>query len=152
LRRSRLIAKGDPDREQICATIRARIAAVPAGSVVLAEDETHLDFLAPVRACWIPRGMRSLLPTPGSNQRRTVFGAVNLATGAFRYHLAVKGVSVVFCYFLDLLLRPAVVVAPRQAAEREGSRYLVEISGTLTFLSGQTLGTAGYRRGVTSVW
>jgi hypothetical protein len=44
--RPRLIAKGDPDRDAICARIRDQITNLPAGSVVLAEDETHLDVLA----------------------------------------------------------------------------------------------------------
>lgn len=103
-RRPRLIAKGDPDHDSICQRIRQRVAALPAGSVVLAEDETHLDLLAKVRARWITKGTRALIPTPGTNKRRTIFGAVNLTTGQWHYHLAVKGVSVVFCYFLDLLL------------------------------------------------
>jgi transposase len=103
-RRPRLIAKGDPDHDSICERIRQRIAALPAGSVVLAEDETHLDLLAKVRARWIAKGTRALIATPGSNKRRTLFGAVNLLTGQWHYHVAVKGVSVVFCYFLDLLL------------------------------------------------
>jgi transposase len=102
--RPRLTAKGDPDHDTVCAAIRARITALPTGSIVLAADETHLDWLAKIRACWMPNGMRYLVPTPGSNKRRTIFGAVNLATGAFHYHLAVKGVSIVFCYFLDMLL------------------------------------------------
>jgi len=33
-----------------------------------------------------------------------VHGAVDLATGAWHHHVSVKNVSVVFCYFLDLLL------------------------------------------------
>lgn len=102
--RPRLTAKQDPNRDQVLADIRERIAALPAGSVVLAEDETHLDWLAKIRACWMPWGTRYQVPTPGSNKRRTIFGAVNLLTGQFHYHLAVKGVSVVFCYFLDMLL------------------------------------------------
>ena len=100
----RLIAKGDPDHDTICADLRDQIAALPAGSVVLAEDETHLDLLARVRACWMAFGHRHRILTPGSNQRRTVFGAVDPATGVVHHHIAVKGVSVVFCYFLDLLL------------------------------------------------
>ncbi|GAA1835003.1 hypothetical protein GCM10009682_61560 [Luedemannella flava] len=103
--RPRLIAKGEPDRDQICADIRARISALPAGSVVLAEDETHLDLLARVRATWMPYGVRHRIMTPGTNRRRTVFGAVNLVTGMVHHHIAVKGVSVVFCYFLDMLLQ-----------------------------------------------
>ena len=44
--RPRLIAKSDPDHDNICANIRQQIADLPEGSVVLAEDETHLDLLA----------------------------------------------------------------------------------------------------------
>jgi transposase len=102
--RPRLIAKSDPDRDTICAGIRTQLAALPAGAVVLAEDETHLDLLARVRACWMPRGIRHRVLTPGTNLRRTLHGAVNLATGAWHYHVSVKNVSVVFCYFLDMLL------------------------------------------------
>ena len=103
-RRPRLVARGDPDRDQTCAQVRAQVAALPPGSVVLAEDETHLDLLARVRGCWQPLGTRFRVWTPGSNQRRSLFGAVNLATGAFHYHLAFKAVSVTFCYFLQMLL------------------------------------------------
>lgn len=113
--RPRLIAKSDPNRDQICADIRARIAALPTGAVVLAEDETHLDLLARVRAAWMPTGLRHRVMTPGSNLRRTIHGAVNLVTGAVHHHISVKNVSVVFCYFLQQLLdaypdAPAVVV------------------------------------------
>ncbi|MBP2478285.1 transposase [Crossiella equi] len=103
-RRPRLIAKGDPGHDTICADIRARIHALPAGSVVLAEDETHIDLLPRVRACWMPTGLRHHLLTPGTNIRRTVHGALNLATGAWHHHISVRNVSVVFCYFLGLLL------------------------------------------------
>jgi transposase len=102
--RPRLIAKNDPDRDSVCAAIREQIADLPDGSVVLAEDETHLDLLARVRACWMPTGIRHRILTPGTNVRRTIHGALNLATGAWHYHLSVKNVSVVFCYFLDMLL------------------------------------------------
>lgn len=102
--RPRLIAKGDPNHDTICADIREQLAALPEGSVMLAEDETHLDLLARVRACWMPKGLRHRVLTPGSNIRRTIHGAVNLLTGTVHHHISVKNVSVVFCYFLDLLL------------------------------------------------
>lgn len=103
-RRPRLIAKSDPDHDQIVAAVRQQVAGLPAGSVVLAEDETHLDLLPRLRSCWISRGARRLVPTPGTNIRRTLHGAVNLATGAFHYHVSHRNVSVVFCYFLQQLL------------------------------------------------
>jgi transposase len=114
-RRPRLIAKNDPDHDTICANIREQIASLPTGSVVLAEDETHLDWLARVTATWMPAGLRHRIWTPGTNKRRSLFGALNLATGAWHYHIAVKAVSEVFCYFLQHLLdaypnAPTVVV------------------------------------------
>jgi transposase len=102
--RPRLIAKSDPHHDQICADIRDRIAALPEGSVVLAEDETHIDLLARVRSCWMPVGLRHRILTPGTNIRRTIHGAVNLLTGTVHHHVSVKNVSVVFCYFLQQLL------------------------------------------------
>lgn len=103
-RRPRLIARGDPDRDRICAAIRQRVADLPAGSVVLAEDETHLDLLARIRACWTLHSRRHLVPTPGSNRRRTLLGAIDLATGRWHYLITVKAVSASFCAFLDQLL------------------------------------------------
>jgi transposase len=67
-RRPRLVAKGDPDHDQVCARIRRRIAHLPAGSVVLTEDETHLDLLPSVRATrtlQTPHGHRHQVMTPG---------------------------------------------------------------------------------------
>jgi hypothetical protein len=102
--RPRLIAKSDPDHDTTCARTRDQVAALPTGSVVLAEDETHLDLLARVRSCWMPTDIRHRILTPGTNLRRTVHGAINLTTGQWHHHISVKNVSVVFCYFLQQLL------------------------------------------------
>lgn len=104
-RRPRLVAKSDPDRDQVVAGVRDQVAGLPAGSVVLAEDETHLDLLARVRSTWIPQGIRHLVPTPGSNQRRSLLGALDMASGTWHCHItAKKAVSAVFCSFLQQLL------------------------------------------------
>ena len=57
-RRPRLVAKGDPDRAQVLADLHRHLRGLPAGAVVLAEDETHVNLLPWVRATWIPRGTR----------------------------------------------------------------------------------------------
>jgi hypothetical protein len=103
-RRPRLVAKGDPDRDQILAGLRRRIAELPEGAVVLAEDETHLNLLPWVRATWIVHGTRQQVMTPGTNQRRTIFGAVDLCSGRFLYQVTRKAVSASFTAFLDQLL------------------------------------------------
>jgi transposase len=104
-RRPRLVAKQDPDAESICAGIRTALSALPPGSVVLAEDETHLMLLPWVRATWIVHGTRTAVMTPGSNERRTVFGALNLVSGAWHYLVAGKADSAAFIAFAARLLQ-----------------------------------------------
>lgn len=103
-RRPRLVAKGDPDRDQVLAALRQTITELPAGSVVLAEDETHLHLLPWVRATWILKGQRQQIMTPGTNRRRSVFGAIDLASGRFLYRVARKAVSATFTAFCEQLL------------------------------------------------
>jgi transposase len=103
-RRPRLVAKGDPDREQVLAALHQAISELPTGAVVLAEDETHINLLPWVRSTWIPHGQREEVMTPGKNQRRTIFGAVDLHTGRWFYQVARKAVSVTFCAFCEQLL------------------------------------------------
>jgi transposase len=72
--------------------------------VVLAEDETHVNLLPWVRATWVLRGTRQQVMTPGTNRRRTIFGAIDLASGHFLYQVCRKAVSVSFTAFLEHLL------------------------------------------------
>ena len=74
-RRPRLVAKGDPDRDQILADLHQQLRKLPDGAVVLAEDETHINLLPWVRSTWIANGCRQQVMTPGKNRRRTIFGA-----------------------------------------------------------------------------
>jgi transposase len=113
-RRPRLVAKGDPDRDQILADLHQQLRDLPEGAVVLAEDETHINLLAWVRATWIPHGTRQQVMTPGKNRRRTVFGAIDLASGRFFYQIARKAVSVTFTAFCEQLLA-AYPAAPQVA-------------------------------------
>jgi transposase len=103
-RRPRLVARGDPDREQVLATLRQTITELPTGAVVLAEDETHVNLLAWVRSTWVARGTRQQVMTPGTNRRRTIFGAIDLHSGRFCYQVARKAVSASFTAFLAQLL------------------------------------------------
>jgi transposase len=98
------VAKGDPDREQVLAALRQAIADLPRGAVVLAEDETHINLLPWVRATWILTGQRQQVMTPGKNRRRTIFGAVDVASGRWFYQVAGKAVSASFTAFLEHLL------------------------------------------------
>jgi transposase len=103
-RRPRLVAKGDPDRDQILAALHQQLEDLPRGAVVLAEDETHINLLPWVRATWIVKGTRQQVMTPGTNRRRTIFGAVDLHTGRWLYQMTRKAVSASFTAFCEQLL------------------------------------------------
>jgi transposase len=103
-RRPRLVAKGDPDRDQVLAGLRHTVAELPEGAVVLAEDETHINLLPWIRSTWITNGCRQQVMTPGTNRRRTIFGAVDLASGRFLYQITAKAISANFTGFCEQLL------------------------------------------------
>jgi predicted ArsR family transcriptional regulator len=44
-RRSRLVARGDPNHQQTLAALHQWLSELPNGAVVLAEDETHVNLL-----------------------------------------------------------------------------------------------------------
>jgi transposase len=103
-RRPRLVARGDPDRDQILAELHQHLAGLPEGAVVLAEDETHINLLPWVRSTWIANATRQEVMTPGKNRRRTIFGAVDLASGRFFYQITRKAISATFIGFCEHLL------------------------------------------------
>jgi DDE superfamily endonuclease len=103
-RRPRLVAKGDPDRDQVLADLQQQLRNLPDGAVVLAEDQTHINLLPWVRSSWITNGCRQQVMTPGTNRRRTIFGAVELASGRFCSQISRRAVSASFCAFLAQLL------------------------------------------------
>ena len=86
-RRPKLTARGDPDHDHVVAGIVARLMELPRRSVVLAEDETHLNLLPHVRASWTLRGARPQVLTPGTNRKVTVLGALEVSTGRWVYRL-----------------------------------------------------------------
>ena len=113
-RRPKLTARGDPAHDQVVTGIVARLLELPRRPVVLAEDETHLNLLPHVRASWTLRGRRPEVPTPGTNRKVTVLGALEVTTSAWVYRLS-RRCAADFIALLDQVLRavpqaPAIVV------------------------------------------
>jgi transposase len=103
-RRPRLVAKGDPEEAARLAALHQEIAALPEKAVILAEDETHVNLLPWLRSTWIVRGERQEVMTPGQNQKRSVFGAIELATGRWFYRISERANSATFIEFLEQIL------------------------------------------------
>ncbi len=103
-RRPRLVAKGDPDEAAVLDALHEEIAALPEGAVILAEDEPHVNLLPWLCSIWIVMGERQEVMTPGKNEKRSIFGAIELATGRWLYHIAERATSAAFIEFLELIL------------------------------------------------
>jgi hypothetical protein len=103
-RRPKLTARGDPDHDHVVAGIVARLLELPRRAVVLAEDETQLNLLPHVRASWTLRTAHPKIPTPGSNRQVTVFGAIEVTSGAWVYRLG-RRCAADFIALLDQLLQ-----------------------------------------------
>ena len=54
---------------------------MPAGAVLLFEDETILRLLPVLRRAWSLRGEQARVPITGRNAKRVLFGAINPRTG-----------------------------------------------------------------------
>jgi transposase len=73
-------------------------------AILLAEDECDLHLLAVLRAMWQRVKEQVRIVTPGQNAKRGVFGALNLRTGEWFYHLSAHKRSADFTAFLTSLL------------------------------------------------
>jgi transposase len=81
-----------------------RILAAPRQAVVLCADECDLHLLPVLRAMWMPKGPQVRVPTPGTNRKRSLFGALDPQTGDWHYAVRERKRSAEFIAFLAQLL------------------------------------------------
>ena len=72
--------------------------------MILAEDESHVNLMPWLRSTWIVKGERQEVMTPGKNQKRSIFGAIELATGRWLYSIVERATSTAFTDFLEQIL------------------------------------------------
>jgi putative transposase len=91
------------------------VLRAPHDAVVLCLDECDLHLLPVLRAMWMRRGRQARVPTPGTNRKRSIFGALEWTTGRWAYAIFERKRSVEFLAFLEQLVqaypgRPLLVV------------------------------------------
>jgi len=97
-------AKTDPAKAQKqWALAKAVIEAGPEASVLYA-DESRIEFLPLIRAMWHWLDEQIRVPTPGSNQTRCLFGALNIRSGQWSYLIREHMYKEDFIAFLEHLL------------------------------------------------
>lgn len=100
-RRPRHELRHDPDARAKMEHIVDRVLGAPAAAAVLALDECDVHLLPVLRALWTRRGRQARIPTPGGNRKRSVFGALDLETGAWHYAVTARKRAAEFLAFLE---------------------------------------------------
>lgn len=103
-RRPKLVAlKSDPIRDFKLAVIDAFLKAFGSACTVFYQDECHSELLPDVRSCWMRRGQQKEIITPGTNERVTVYGALNPNTGQWIHSIFKRKLAKNFIAFLETL-------------------------------------------------
>lgn len=85
------------------AIARAVVVSGP-DAIVLYADESRIELLPLIRAMWHWVGEQLRIPTPGSNDTRALFGALNIRTGQWNYLIRPRMRKEDFIAFLEYLL------------------------------------------------
>jgi transposase len=104
-RRPKLVLPQDPAAAAKMQHILERVLHAPADAVLLCLDECDIHLLPVLRAMWMPRGEQAQVPTPGSNRKRGLFGALAPESGRWHYRVVQKKTALEFLAFLEELLR-----------------------------------------------
>jgi transposase len=100
-KRAQLVAKDDdPERVERLARIRLHAEQVQAHAVMVFADALDLHLLPKVGAAWRPKGSQEAVMTPGKNEKYSLAGALNLATGQIVH---CRGPRKTHAFFRDLL-------------------------------------------------
>jgi transposase len=81
-----------------------KVLHAPAEAVILGMDECDIHLLPVLRAMWMHKGQQVRVPTPGTNRKRSVFGALELTSGRWLYQVYERKRAVEFLAFLEQLI------------------------------------------------
>ena len=100
------IASPDPDYDAKVEHLEELKAQARRGEIILLfEDEVDLHLLPGIIGCWTRRGQQRRVPTPGQNQKRYGFGAVNFMTGQVTRLIGERKNSDYFCALVERVIQ-----------------------------------------------
>jgi len=95
----------DPERVERLAKIRHAFETVGTRAVMLFADELDIHLLSKIGYEWMPRGEQRQVATPGTNQKRSLAGALDVGTGRLLHCVWFRKVTGLFLDLLHLLER-----------------------------------------------
>jgi transposase len=103
-KRAKVTAKDDdPDRVRKLARIRLAVEQLRAGAALFFADELDINLLPKVGYQWMPKGEQVKVLTPGTNEKRYLAGALDLATGTITHCVWYRKQTGLFLELLDML-------------------------------------------------
>ncbi len=100
-KRAKLVAKDDdPQRVEKLARIRSTFEQLRAGMALFFADELDIALLPKVGYQWMPKGAQVEVLTPGTNEKRYLAGALDIAIGTTQHCVWYRKTTGLF---LDLL-------------------------------------------------
>jgi transposase len=105
-KRAKLAAKDDdPQRVEKLARIRAVFEHLPATAALFFADELDISLLPKVGYQWMPKGEQVEVPTPGTNEKRYLAGALDMRTGTIVHRVWWRKTHGLFLDLLQTLER-----------------------------------------------
>ena len=104
-RRPRHELPKDPEAATKLLILAQRLLQAPKEAAILFGDECDVHLLPVLRAMWMRRGQQVRVPTPGTNRKRAVFGALEPRTGRWLYSIFERKRAVEFIAFLEQLVQ-----------------------------------------------
>lgn len=103
--------KTDPEKARKQWAIAQAVVTAEPETAILYSDESRLQLLPLIRAMWHWAGQQIRVPTPGTNETRAIFGALNIRTGQWTSLVREHMCTLDFLAFLDHLLEAYAEVA-----------------------------------------
>jgi transposase len=105
-KRAKLAAKDDdPQRVEKLARIRLAYEQLRAGMALFFADELDINLLPKVGYQWMPKGEQVEVMTPGTNEKRYLAGALDIATGTITHCVWYRKQTGLFLELLETLDR-----------------------------------------------
>lgn len=128
------IASPDPDYQKKVKKLEKFQKQAKNGDILLYyQDEIDLNLLPGLMRCWTLQGVQRKVPTPGVNQKRYGFGAVNYISGQTLYCIEERKNSAGFCTFIEQFMQTVT-----QAADYHGQKIVLVVDNFIIHHSRKT--------------
>jgi transposase len=128
------IASPDPEYQQKAKKLKRYQKQAKNGELLLYyQDEIDLNLLPGIMRCWTLQGVQRKVPTPGVNQKRYGFGAVNYVSGRTVHRIEERKNSAGFCDFIEQFIQTVT-----QAPDYHGQKIVLVVDNFIIHHSRKT--------------